>query len=100
MNPVGMRWSVLGAVPVALAGTAVAVFIGLSGMESQPAIPHTVSSVPGSIRLADSDQDQLNQMEQQQAQQTAQQSEDLAQQEQQQVDQQNAFNESMTAGNN
>jgi len=100
MSSVRTRWSVLGAVPAALAGTAVAAFIGLHGMEHQSAIPNTVSVVPGSIRLADSDDDQLNEMEQQQAQQTAQEAEDIAQQEQQLVDQQNAFDESMTAGNN
>ena len=100
MNPVRMRWSPLGAVPVALAGMAVAAFIGLSGMQSQPAIPNTVSAIPGSITLADSTQDQLNEMEQQQAQQTAQQTDDISQEEQQLVDQQNAFDESMTAGNN
>jgi hypothetical protein len=54
----------------------------------------------GSIRLADSNDDQLNEMQQQQAQQTAQQTQDISQQEQQLVDQQNAFDESMTAGNN
>jgi hypothetical protein len=79
---------------------AVAAIIGLSGMESQPAIPNTVSGVPGSIRLADSNDDQLNEMEQQQAQQTAQATQDISQQEQQLVNQQNAFDESMTAGNN
>jgi hypothetical protein len=95
-----MRWSVLGAVPAALAGTAVAAFIGLHGMEYQPAIPNTVSTALGSIWLADSDDDQLNEMEQQQAEQTAQQTEDTSRLEQQLVDQQNAFDESMTAGNN
>jgi hypothetical protein len=100
MSPVRMRWSVLGAVPAAVAGTAVAAFIGLNGMGYQPAIPNTVSAPPGSIRLADSDDDQLNEMEQQQAQQTAQQTQDISQQEQQLVEQQNAFDESMTAGNN
>jgi hypothetical protein len=95
MSPVRMRWNVLGVAPAA-----VAAFIGLTGVESHPAIPTTAAAIPGTIWLADSTQDQLNQMEQQQAQQTAQQTEDLARQEQQLVDQQNAFNESMTAGNN
>ena len=70
MSPVRMRWSVLGVVPAALAGTAVAAFIG------------------------------LNEMEQQQAQQTAQETEEISQEEQQLVNEQNAFDESMTAGNN
>ena len=100
MSPVRMRLSVVGVVPAALAGTAVAVFIGLNAMQYQPAIAHTVSVTPGSIRLADADDDQLNEMEQQQAQQTAQQTQDISQQEQQLVDEQNAFDESMTAGNN
>jgi hypothetical protein len=95
-----MRWSVLGVVPAALAGTAVAAFIGLNEMEHQPAIPNTVSVAPGSITLADSDDDQLNEMEQQQAQQTAQETEEISQEEQQLVNEQNAFDESMTAGNN
>jgi hypothetical protein len=95
-----MRFSVLGVVAAALAGTAVAAFIGLNGMEYQPGIPHTVSVTPGGIRLVDSDDDQLNEMEQQQAQQTAQQTQEISQQEQQLVDEQNAFDESMTAGNN
>jgi hypothetical protein len=100
MNSIRVLRSPLGAIPVALAGIAVAAFIGLSGMESQHNIPNTVSAVPGSIRLADSNDDQLNQMEQQQAQQTAQETQDISQLEQQLVDQQNAFDESMTAGNN
>jgi hypothetical protein len=92
-------------VPAALAGAAVAAFIGLNGVAHQSAIqsaiPNTVSVAPGSITLADSDSDeQLNEMEQQQAQQTAQETEDISQQEQQLVNQQNAFDESMTAGNN
>jgi hypothetical protein len=100
MSPVRMRWSVLGVVPAALAGAAVAAFIGLNGMESQPAIPNTVSVTPGSIRLADSNDDEINQMEEQQAQQTAQETQDISQTEQQLVDEQNDFDESMTAGNN
>lgn len=100
MCSITMRWSVLGTLPAVLVGTAAAALIGLNGMEYHPATPSTVAVTPGSIRLADSDQDQLNAMEQQQSQETAQQAEDTAQQEQQLVDQQNAFDESMTAGNN
>jgi hypothetical protein len=99
MSPARMRLSGSGVVAAALAGMAVAAVIGLTGMAS----PHTFSVTPGSIRLPDADddtQDQLNQMEEQLAQQTAQENEDIAQQEQQLVDQQNAFDESMTAGNN
>jgi hypothetical protein len=98
-SSITVRWSVLGAVPAALAGTAVAAFVGLNGIEHQPATPNTVSVVSGSIRLADSDDDQLNEMEQQQSQETAQETEDISQEEQQLVDEQNAFDESMTAGN-
>ena len=94
------RWSVLGAVPAVLAGTAVAAFIGMSGMDYHPATPNTVAVSPGSIRLADSDDDQINEMEQQESDETAQNAEDLAQEEQQLVDEQNDFDESMTAGNN
>jgi Sec-independent protein translocase protein TatA len=82
---------------------AVAALIGLNGMEDHPATPNTVAVASGSIRLADSDQDnqdQLNEMEEQQSQETAQQTEDTSQEEQQLVDEQNAFDESMTAGNN
>jgi hypothetical protein len=100
MNSVRIRWSVLGAVQAGLAVTAVATFVVLNGLEHQPAFPNTVSAAPGSIWLADSNDDQLNEMEQQQAQQTAQQTQEIAQEEQQLVDQQNAFDESMTAGTN
>jgi hypothetical protein len=100
MSPVTTRRSVLGALPAALAGAAVVAFIGLNGVEYQSAFPNAVSAAPGSIMLADSDDDQLNQMEQEQAQQTAQETEDISREEQQLVDQQNAFDESMTAGNN
>jgi hypothetical protein len=98
-----MRLSDFGVVAAALAGAAVAAIVGVAGLEHQAAIPRTFSVAPVSIRLADADddnQDQLNQMEEQLAQQTAQENEQIAQQEQQLVDQQNAFDESMTAGNN
>jgi hypothetical protein len=94
MNSFRMRSSVVG-----LAMTALTTFVGLSGVEHQHAVPQTVSTTPGSVWLADSDQDQLNEMDQQQAEETAQQAQDTAAQEQATVDQQNAFNESMTAGN-
>lgn len=89
MSSVGMRWGFFGALAAALAAAVVVVF---------PAVP--VSGAPGTITLADSDDDQLNLMEQQEAQQTAQENQDIARQEQQLVDAQNAFDESMTAGNN
>jgi hypothetical protein len=93
-------WSVLGAVPAVLAGTAVAAFIGLNGMDNHPATPNTVAVASGGIRLTDSDDDQINEIEQQLSQQTAQQTQDISQQEEQLVEQQQAFDESMTAGNN
>jgi hypothetical protein len=100
MSSIRMRWSVLGAVPAVLAGTAVAAFLGLNGMECHPATPNMVAVASGSIRLADSGDDQTNELEQQLSQQTAQQTEDTSQLEQQLVEQQQAFDESMTAGNN
>lgn len=75
-------------------------YVGVNRTDHHAAFSNTFSAAPGSIWLADSDDDQLNVMEEQQAEQTAQQAEDLAKQEQQLVDQQNAFDESMTAGNN
>lgn len=69
------------------------------GMEYHPATPNTVAVASGGIRLADSDDDQNNELEPQLSQETAQQTEDTSQQEEQLVEQQNAFHESMTAGN-
>lgn len=100
LSSITARWSVLSAMPAVLAGTAVAAFIGLNEGEYRPATPNTVAVAPGTIRLADSDDDQLNEMEQQQSQETAQETDDIAREEQQLVDEQNAFDESMTAGNN
>jgi hypothetical protein len=88
------------AIPAVLAGTAVAAFIGLNAMEYHPATPNTVTVASGSVRLADSNDDQINQQEWEQSQQTAQQTQDISQQEEQLVQQQQAFDESMTAGNN
>jgi hypothetical protein len=95
-----MRSSVLGTLPAVLAGAAVAAFIGLNGTESHPATPSTVAVASGGIRLADSDDDQNNQLQWELSQETAQQTQDTAQQEEQLVEQQQAFDESMTAGNN
>jgi hypothetical protein len=65
------------------AGTAVAAFIGLNGMEYHPATPNTVAVASGSIRLADSNDDQTNELEQQLSQKTAQQTEDTSQEDEQ-----------------
>jgi hypothetical protein len=99
MSSIRMQWSVLWATPAVLAGTAVAAFIGLNGIDYHRATPNTVAVASGSIRLADSDDDQTNEQEWQLSQETAQQTEDTSQQEEQLVEQQNNFDESMTAGN-
>ena len=72
------RWSVLGTLPAVLAETAVAAFIGLNGVDNHPATatPNTVAVASGSIRLADSDDDQmfenLDQLSQEEQQEAAQ----------------------------
>jgi hypothetical protein len=99
MSSIRMRWSAFGTLPAVLAATAVAAFIGLNAMAGHPTTSYAVAVASGSIRLADSDDDQTNQLEQQLSQQTAQQTEDLSRQEEQLVEQQQAFDESMTAGN-
>jgi hypothetical protein len=103
MSSIKSRWSISTAALACLAVTAMALFFGFSRIEHPPASPTTVWLADDDddwINQMNQQQEQLDEMEEQQAQQTAQQAEDLAQQEQQIVDQQNAFDESMTAGNN
>jgi hypothetical protein len=97
MGTVTMRWSVLGVVPAALAGAAVAAFIGLNGMEYQPAVPHTVSVAPGSIRLADSDSDEQQEQDELNQDQINEGYEQQAEEEEQEQEDQNAFDDQMNA---
>ena len=111
MSTFRTRCAILGSVLACLAAVLLAAFVSVNRIEHLPASAATVWSadaddddswVEQQQEQADEQQqqDQFNQMEEQLAQQTAQQAEDTAQQEQQIVDEQNAFNESMTAGNN